>query len=304
MKLGALSAILAEQDFEGMINVLSGMGYRCAEVACWPNEKAERRYAGVCHIDVENLSKEKADYYLECCGKRQMEIAALAYYPNYLDEKVEKRQERISHLYHVINAAGLLGVETVTTFIGRDHTKNIEENLRLFETVWPEIIQYAEENKVRIAIENCPMLFDETQWPGGQNLAVSPKIWREMFRIIPSASFGLCYDPSHFIWQQMDYLQPLKEFKDRIFHVHCKDIKVHSEKLKEAGVLAYPLEYMSPKIPGLGDVNWSRFISELTDIGYTGNVCVEIEDRAFEKSGKTIQDSLILSKKYLEQFVI
>ena len=153
-------------------------------------------------------------------------------------------------------------------------------------------------------IENCPMLFGADQWPGGQNLMTSPVLWRKMFQLIPSPNFGLNFDPSHFVWQQMDYIQPLYEFKDRLFHVHCKDIKLYPEKLAQCGVMAYPLEYMSPKIPGLGDVDWSRYLSALYDVGYDGDVCIEGEDRAFEGSRESILDSIRLSKRYLDQFIL
>jgi Xylose isomerase-like TIM barrel. len=214
------------------------------------------------------------------------------------------REANVSHLYKVIDASARLGVNLVTTFIGRDQFKSVEENIELFKEVWPPIINYAELKGVKVAIENCPMLFGEDQWPGGQNLFMSPKIWREMFNIIPSKNFGINLDPSHFIWQMMDYINPIYEFRDRIFHVHFKDIKIHYDKLKEVGVMAYPLEYMSPKIPGLGDVDWGAFVSALTDIGYNGYACVEIEDRAFEVNNERILESLKLSKRYLEQFVI
>ena len=192
----------------------------------------------------------------------------------------------------------------VTTFIGRDQNKTIEDNLEIYKSVWPPIIAWAESLGVKVAIENCPMLFTRDQWPGGQNLAVSPRIWREMFRLIPSSSFGLNFDPSHFVWQMMDYVRPLEEFKDRIFHVHLKDIKLYPDRLNDVGTLAYPLDYMSPKLPGLGDVNWSHFISALRDIGYDGFTCVEVEDRSFEGSREKILDSLELAAEYLYQFVI
>ena len=180
----------------------------------------------------------------------------------------------------------------------------VEENLELFREIWPPIVAFAEEHHVKVAIENCPMWFDATNWPGGQNLFTTPDIWRRCFEILPSPSFGINYDPSHFIWQQMDYIRPLYEFKDRIFHVHYKDIKLYPEKLARVGVMAYPLQYMEPKLPGLGDVNWAKYVSALTDIGYSGYTCIEVEDRAFEGSRERILDSLRLSKRYLEQFVI
>ena len=192
----------------------------------------------------------------------------------------------------------------VTTFIGRMQTKTIEENLNEVKKVWSPIIQFAEENQVKIAIENCPMLFGKDQWPGGQNLMTTPAVWKKVFEILPSDFLGINYDPSHFVWQMIDYIQPIYEFKEKIFHVHYKDIKVHREKLNQVGIMAYPLEFMSPKLPGLGDVEWGKYVSALTDIGYNGYTCIEVEDKAFEGSQQAIINSLKLSKKYMEQFVI
>lgn len=304
MKLGFVSAILDGWTFEEVIDIASDFNYDCVEVACWPAGGAERRYAGVSHIDVANLDEPKANSILEYCQSRGVEISSLAYYPNTMDPDPEKRAFNISHLKKVIDASKLLQVGMVTTFIGRNQSKDVEENLADFERTWPEIVEYAEIRDVKIAIENCPMLFGRDQWPGGQNLASSPKIWREMFRIIPSANFGINYDPSHFVWQMMDYLKPLYEFKDRIFHVHFKDVKLFKEKLDQVGVMAYPLEFMAPKLPGQGDVNWGAFVSALHDIGYDGYACVEVEDRAFESSPAKIMDSLYLSARYLDQYVI
>lgn len=304
MKLGFVSAILDGWSFEEMIDAARDMGYACVEVACWPQGKAERRYAGVSHIDVDNLTDEKAAYILDYCKQRGVEISALAFYPNTMDEDLEKRAAAIGHLKKVILASEKLGVGMVTTFVGRQQHKTVEENLETFQTVWPPIVQFAEEHKVKIAIENCPMLFDRTNWPGGQNLFTRPDIWRKCFEIIPSPNFGINYDPSHFVWQMMDYIAPIYEFKDRIFHVHYKDIKLFPDKLKQCGTMAYPLDYMAPKLPGLGDVKWDEYICALTNIGYEGYTCVEVEDRAFEGSRERILDSLRLSKRYLEQFVI
>lgn len=192
----------------------------------------------------------------------------------------------------------------VTTFIGRDQSKTVEENLEIVKEVWPSILKVAEENQVRVAIENCPMLFGEDQWPGGQNLMTTPVIWEKVFSILDSEYLGINYDPSHFVWQMMDYIKPIYQFKDKIFHVHYKDIKVYQDKLEKYGSMAYPLQYMSPKLPGLGDVDWGKYVSALTDIGYEGYTCIEIEDKAFEGSRERVIDSLKLTKKYLRQFVI
>jgi len=299
MKLGFVSAILDGWNFEEVIDTAAQFGYSCVEVACWPQGNAERRYAGISHLD-----DDQAKHILEYSKQKGVEISSLAFYPNPLDPDPEKQYATIEHLKKVILASEKLGINLVTTFIGRDQNKNVEENLELFKTIWPPIIAFAEEHGVRVAIENCPMLFGKDQWPGGQNLATSPRIWRELFKIIPSPNFGINFDPSHFVWQMMDYTQPLYEFKERMFHIHFKDIKLYKEKLNDVGLMAYPLDYMSPKLPGLGDVDWGAFISALRDIGYDSFTCVEVEDRSFEGSREKILQSLELSARYLSQFVI
>ena len=304
MKLGVITSMLQDYDLEQTIDFASKAGFRCMEVACWPRGKAERRYAGVSHLDVANMDEAEAERIRSVCREKGVEISALAYYPNTMDPDPEKRAAAIAHLEKVIDASAMLGVNMVTTFIGRDQNKTVEENMALFRQIWPGIIRKAEEKNVKVAIENCPMLFGPDQWPGGQNLFTSPVLWKEMFAIIDSPCFGINYDPSHFVWQMMDYIQPIYDFRDKIFHVHVKDIKLYKQKLAACGTMAYPLDYMSPKIPGLGDVDWSKYISALTDIGYDGYVCLEIEDRSFEKSQQDVLNSLILSKRYMEQFVI
>lgn len=304
MKIGFVSSILDGYSFEEVIDFASQHGFKCVELASWKQEKAERRYAGVSHLDAEGLTDEKAKYILDYCKDRNVEISSLAYYPNTMDSDLEKRKANIEHLISVIDASAKLGINMVTTFIGRNQYKTVDENLAELEEVWRPIINHAEEKKVKIGIENCPMLFGADQWPGGQNLMTTPVIWHKVFDILHSDYLGINYDPSHFVWQMMDYIAPLYEFKDKIFHVHFKDIKLYPEKLKRCGTMAYPLDYMAPKLPGLGDVDWGAYVSALTDIGYDSFVCIEVEDRAFEDSKERIEDSIILSKRYMDQFVI
>jgi len=304
MKLGFVSAILGEYSFEKMMDTASEMGFACVEVCCWPSGKAERRYAGISHIDVNDLSEEKIKYIKDYCIKSKVEISSLAFYPNIMDSDPEKSAANSAHLQAVIKASAALGINMVTTFIGRDQTKSVEDNLALLKTYWDPIIALAESLNVRIGIENCPMLFGNDQWPGGQNLMTTPAIWRQVFNLLPSANLGINYDPSHFVWQMVDYIKPLYQFKDKIFHVHFKDVKLYPDKLNDCGIMAYPLDFMAPKIPGLGDVDWGKFVSALTDIGYKGYACIEVEDRAFEESEEDILNSLRLSKRYIENFVI
>ena len=306
MKLGLVSAILDGWNLEEMLAEASAAGYTCAEVACWPAGKAERRYAGVSHIDCERVCEDDAyaAYVKDLVASKGLEISSLAFYPNVLDPNTEKANAAIEHLKAVIKASGKLGVGMVTTFIGKDQHKTFEENVELFKAVWPGLIALAEECGVKVAIENCPMLFGADQWPGGQNLMCTPKIFRQLFDIIPSPNFGLNFDPSHYVWQGLDYLKTVYDFSDRIFHIHFKDIKLYPEKLAECGVLAYPLDYMSPKIPGLGDVNWGAFVSALNDIRFNGCAVIEVEDKAFESSKEDILNSIRLSKRYLDNYLI
>lgn len=306
MKFGLLTAILDGWSFEEAVDIAAEMGFECLEVACWPAGKAERRYAGVSHIDAERVCNDDAyaKYVNEYVKKKGMSISSLAFYPNTMDSDLEKRNAAIAHLKTLIRASQKLGVGMVTTFIGRDQHKTVEENIELFKEIWPPIIALAEDCGVKVAIENCPMLFGPDQWPGGQNLMCTPVIFRRLFELLPSPNFGLNFDPSHYVWQGLDYLKTIYEFKNRIFHIHFKDIKLYPEKLAECGVLSYPLDYMAPKIPGLGDVDWSAFISALNDIRYEGCAVIEVEDKAFESCKEDILDSIRLSKRYLNQFII
>ena len=306
MKLGFVSAILDGYSYEVMMATAKKIGYQCVEVACWPEAKAERRYAGVSHINCEKVLQDEsyAKHVLAVAKDNGVEISSLAFYPNTLDPDQKKRHDNVEHLKNVIRASHKLGINMVTTFIGRDQHRNFEDNLLIVKEVWPEILNLAKELGVKVAIENCPMLFGPDQWPGGQNLMTTPHNWRKIFEILDYDNLGINYDPSHFVWQMIDYVEPVYKFRDRIFHVHFKDLKVIKSKLNQVGILAYPLDFMAPKLPGLGDVNFSRFVSALTDIGYNGYACVEVEDRAFEDTKERILDSLKLSYHYMRNFVI
>ena len=302
MKLGFVSAILPDLSLEQVLRFAGAEGFSCVELMCWPRGKAERRYAGVTHVDVVGFSQADAARIQELLSATGVTISGLGYYPNPLTPDAAEATVYIEHLQQVIRAARLLGVNRVNTFIGRDWTRSVEDNWPRFKAVWVPLVQFAADEGVRIGIENCPMLFTGDEWPGGKNLATSPAIWRRMFADIPSPSFGLNFDPSHFVWQHMDYLKPLREFKERIFHVHAKDARLDPERLDDVGILATPLEFHKPKLPGLGDVSWGRFFSVLSDTGYDGPVCVEVEDRAYEGSLGRRQQALRQSLRYLRNF--
>lgn len=303
MQLGFVSAILPDLSLSQVASFARSAGYSCVELMCWPVSKAERRYAGVTHVDVTQFTAAQANDVNAVMATAGVAISALGYYPNPLTPDPAEAQRYIDHIMKMIQAAQLLGLSRVNTFVGRDWTKSVDDNWPKFCATWKPLVKFAEDHGIHIGIENCPMLFTGDEWPGGKNLATTPAIWRRMFEEIPSLSFGLNYDPSHFIWQQMDYLKPMREFADRLFHVHAKDVRIDRHKLDEVGILAHPNQYHTPKLPGLGDVNWGQFFSVLSDVGYNGPVCVEVEDRAYEGPLELRQASLRQSSVYLRNFI-
>lgn len=303
MQLGFVTAILPDLSFQEVLEFAADTGYRCVEVMCWPVSKAERRYAGVTHIDVTKFNKSDADRVLDLTGESGVRISGLGYYPNPLAPDKDEAKLAVDHIKKVIRAAELLGIGQMNSFIGRCWTKSIDDNWPRFRQVWKPLVKFAEDHGVRIGIENCPMFFTDDEWPGGKNLAYSPAIWRRMFDEIPSENFGLNFDPSHLVWMQMDYLQPLRDFGSRIFHVHAKDVRIDRHRLNQCGILANPLEFHTPKLPGMGEVDWGKFISVLGDTGYDGPVCVEVEDRAFEGTLEKRKASLRQSLTFLRNYI-
>ncbi|MCC7153929.1 MAG: sugar phosphate isomerase/epimerase [Bryobacterales bacterium] len=303
MKLGFVSAILAEFSLDQVAAAAKETGYDSVELMCWPKGRAERRYAGVTHVDAASLTAGNAPAVREVMDKAGVAISGLGYYPNPLAPDPAEAQVYVDHLKKVIEAARVLGVGVVNTFVGRDWTKSVDGNWPRFLDTWKPIIAFAEDRGIKVGIENCPMSFTKDEWPGGKNLATSPAIWRRMFSDIPSNHFGLNFDPSHFIWQHMDYLKAMREFGSKFFHVHAKDARIDTERLNDVGIMAFPNQYHTPKLPGLGDVDWSKFFSVLTETGYDGSVAVEVEDRAFEGSIELRLASLRQSRTYLRQFI-
>jgi len=302
MKLGFVSAILPELSLEEVLKFAAAERLACVEIMCWPLGKAERKYAGVTHIDVSGFTKAQADDVHALCARYGVSISGLGYYPNPLDPNAEVANAAVAHLKKVILAAEKLGLKTVNTFVGRDWTKTVDENWPRFLKTWKPLIAFAEDHGIKIGIENCPMLFTRDEWPGGKNLMTTPVIWRRAFSDIPSKNFGLNYDPSHFILQHMDPLSPLREFKEKLFHLHAKDVRIRCERINDVGIFAFPLEWHQPRIPGYGDINWARFMAALMDIGYDGPVCIEVEDDTFGKTLEGRKAAVKVARNVLEPY--
>lgn len=304
MQLGFCSAILPDLTLDEVFAFAAAADYACVEVMCWPVGKAERRFAGVTHLDVTKLSQAHADDVCALAQAHGVAISALGYYPNPLDPDPAVARAASEHLKRVIRAAPLLGLRNVNTFVGRDWTKSLDDNWPRFLKTWRPLVAFAEDHGVSIGIENCPMLFTHVEWPGGKNLATTPPIWRRMFHDIPNANFGLNFDPSHFVWQQLDWAPALREFAPRLRHVHAKDLSLRRDLLAQVGIMALPPQFTLPRIPGFGDVDWAQFIGTLREVGYDGAFCVEVEDDTFGPTLAGRKNSLRVARNVLARFIV
>jgi len=303
MQLGLFTSAFPDTPLEAVATWAAANGYQALELAAWPPSRAERRYAGVTHVDVETLDRAGAAALRTLLRDLGLGISNLGYYPNPLDPDPAVAGPAIAHLHKVIDAAALLEVPVVGTFVGRDWRRTVAENLEVFARVWPPIVRYARDRGIRIAIENCPMLFSGDEWPGGKNLATSPDLWTRMWEILPDDHFGLNLDPSHLVWQMIDPERVVREFAPRIFHVHAKDLMIDREGLYRHGILSQGMGWQVPRLPGLGDMDWKRFLSALHRAGYQGVVSVEHEDRDFEGSLDKVQRGFLIARDNLRPWL-
>ncbi len=303
MRLGIFTAAFPGKSLEECAEWAAGNGFESLEVACWPVGRADRRYAGVTTVDVNALTPARAQEIQGVLEKHNLIISSLGYYPNPLHPDPEHRELVIEHLKKVIQAAELLKVPVVGTFVGKDKDKTVDANLEIYAKVWPPIVQFAADHGVKIAIENCPMIFSYDEWPGGNNLANTPSIWRRMWEIIPADNFGLNLDPSHLVYQMIDIPRVVREFGKKIFHVHAKDLRIDREGLYNNGILSAGMGWQVPVLPGLGDVDWPKFFSALYSTGYDYVVSIEHEDRNFEKTEDLVKRGFLLARDVLRPYI-
>jgi sugar phosphate isomerase/epimerase len=303
MKLGLLTAAFPGKTLEEVAIWAAANDFEMLEIACWPVGRAERRYAGVTTIDVASLTPQKVKDIHGLLEKYNQPISSLGYYPNPLHPDADHRTMVIDHLKKVILGAEMLGVPVVGTFVGKDKNKTVEANLEDFAKIWPPIVKFAADHGVKIAIENCPMIFSNDEWPGGNNLASTPAILRKMYEIIPDANFGLNLDPSHLIWQMIDPARVVYEFKDRLFHIHAKDMTIDREGLYQNGVLSLGMGWQVPRLPGLGEVDWRKFIAALYAVGYDFVLSIEHEDRAFESTEELVKRGFLIARDALKPYI-
>jgi sugar phosphate isomerase/epimerase len=303
MQLGILTAPFPDAPLNDVADWARSEGFSALEIACWPRSSGPtRRYAGTSHIDVANISAAQGKEIVSQLAGKGITISALGYYPNPLHPDASHREAVVAHLKQVITAAGLMGVGLVNTFCGGDAKKTVDENWADAEKLWPSIIAHAKDKGVRLAFENCPMIFSDDEWPGGHNIAYSPRIWRRILETW-GGDIGINYDPSHLVWQMIDQARFIREFGKYMYHVHAKDLMIDRDGLYERGIMSEGIGWQIPRMPGLGEVNWSAFFSGLYQVGYDGPVIIEHEDRRFEGSDDKVKQGFLLARDVLKPFV-
>ncbi len=303
MKLGLLTAPFEDTELTEVATWAAGNGFSALEIACWPYAGGEkRRYAGTSHINVDGLTAVQGKDIVDELHDKGIEISGLGYYPNPLHTDASHRDEVIEHLKKVITAAGAMGLAIVNTFVGGDRTLNIDENWARATDILSPVVDHARGQGVRLCFENCPMIFSYDEWPGGHNIAYSPKIWRRIFDQWED-DVGMNFDPSHLIWQFIDQTRFIKEFGPHIAHVHAKDLMVDRDGLYEHGIMSAGMGWQVPRLCGLGDVDWSDFFSGLYRAGYDGPIIIEHEDRLFEGTDEKVKRGFLLARDVLQPFI-
>jgi sugar phosphate isomerase/epimerase len=306
MKLGFLTVCLGNMPLKEKARWAAQAGFQCLEIACWPKDN-DRDYSST-DIDVARLTQAEADEIKSYMKEFGLSISSLAYYDNNLDRDLTKRAAVNAHVRRCIDAAVMLGTDMVGTFVGRNSDVTLEANFDEFESVFGELVAYAESKGIRIVIENCPM--EGWQTPGVPGtISFTPELWEEMFRRVPSRNFGLNFDPSHLLFQLIDYYALVPKFKDRIFHAHAKDAEVFPERLRWYGTFnkqlggSYQGGTWQFRMPSLGQVDWKLFIGLLKQNGYDGPLSIEHEDPLYEGSEEKVKEGLTIAYQHLAQFV-
>ena len=308
MKLGFLTACLPNVSLEDLAKFASGQGFKTLELAAWPVDSSRDYQAR--QIDAAKFDKSEASRVKDLFAEHNLQISAMAYYDNNLHPDLEQRKKYLEHLKKVIDTAQMLDVELVGTFVGSRPDKTPSENIKEIGKVFRDILKYAGDRGVKIMIENCPM----ENWmkfglPG--NYAYSPELWDALFNELPDENFGLNFDPSHLYWLGIDYLQAAEDYAEKIFHAHAKDTEILAAGEYNYGLFGRQIDpvpwksgWWRYRMPGLGEIDWKKFISVLQEHGYDNVLSIEHEDPIWEGSEEKVKTGLKLGYKYLSQFVV
>lgn len=303
MRLGFLTAPFPETPLLEVADWAAANDFDSLEIACWPRAGGTvRRYAGTSHIDTVNLGQAEASEIVGQISAKGLAISGLGFYPNALHADPAVREPAIAHIKKVIEACRLMGVPFMNTFMGGDSTKSLDENWDEALRVWPDIVAHAKANGVKITIENCPMIFSRDEWPGGNNIAWSPYIWRRILEQWGD-TVGLNYDPSHLVWLMIDQGRFIREFGSHILHFQAKDVLIDRDGLYERGSMSPGIGWQIPRLPGLGDAPWAEIFSNLYRVGYDGDCIIEHEDRRFEGTDRLVKRGFLLARNILRPYI-
>jgi sugar phosphate isomerase/epimerase len=305
MRLGFLTACLPTESLSDIAAWAATAGYQGLEVAVWPDVPGRDWEAS--HLDLDGFGPARADDVRAMLDQHGLEISALAYYENNLHADPAARHAAHEHLRRVVDAAAALDCGLVGTFVGRDVTATVADNLELGATVFGPLVDYAGERGVRLVVENCPM---EGWHPDGYpaNLAYSPELWEWM------ASLGLYlnWDPSHLQWLGIDPVEVITPYADQILHVQAKDTEVDAAARNRYGLFGRTVDRSDPwdsgwwryRIPGLGDVEWRRVVDRLYQAGFDGFVSVEHEDPIWSGTPDKVRKGLTIAHRTLAPLLV
>jgi sugar phosphate isomerase/epimerase len=304
MKLGMLTACLPQWSLEEIATWAAGAGYEALEVACWPSVGGREFEAS--HLPVATMTATQADDTVGSLAAKGLQISALAYYENNLHPDPERRAQIATHLRHSIDAAQLLGVPYVGTFVGRDPSRSVPANMLEAERVFPELVAYAAERGVRIVVENCVMEgWHPDGYPG--NIAYSPQLWEWMFGL----DLYLNWDPSHLVWIGIDPVATIAPYADRIVHAQAKDVEVDVAARNRYGVFGTVDKGDNPwatgwwryRVPGRGQVDWSHVVDRLYEAGFAGTLSVEHEDPMWGGTPERVLEGLRIAHRTLRPLI-
>jgi sugar phosphate isomerase/epimerase len=249
-------------------------------------------------IDPDRAVLDDVRRMADALAEHGVRISSFASYGNLLDPDPTEAEADVRRLRTVMGWANALGVGVVGIMAGRDPALPALANVPRFRDVFTPIVREAEGIGVKLAIENCPKFHAHPF--RGTNIGFSVETLDAIFDAIPSSHLGLEYDPSHPVMMLMDYIDLIYRYRDKIFHVHAKDAEVVWREIKLNGIYAdHAFRY---RLPGLGDVDWGRFISALIEIGYRGDVDIEgRHDPVY--AGDLESAGLLLARRHLEQFI-
>jgi sugar phosphate isomerase/epimerase len=305
MKLGFLTACLPDRSLDDIAAWASKTGFEALEVASWPAQG--NRPFTASHLLIEDFEQSGADRVADLFDRHSLTLSSLAYYDNNLHPDPVERDAVNRHVAACIDAAAMLSCATVGTFVGRDPTKTVAENLRDAERVFKPLVDHAGERGVKILIENCVMEgWHPDGYPG--NLAYSPELWEWMF----SLGLYLNYDPSHLMWMGIDPIEAVRPYLDRIPHAQAKDIETFPHLRNRFGYPGKAVDRPDPwdvgwwryRVPGLGEVDWRRLVDALYEGGFDGVLSVEHEDPIWGGTEDRIELGLQIAHRTLRPLIV